>query len=79
MGQSLASLVTLVGQEKFCVFLICSQEIQLLFQEKSQEKLGKTIREDVYEPCLGNKPIRVSKPFYFDLDLQNCCVYLTKK
>ena len=51
MGQSLASFVTPVGQEKYYVFLICSQEKHLHFQEKSQEKSGKNIRQDVYEPC----------------------------
>ena len=66
MGQSLASFVTPVGQEKYYVFLICSQEKDLHFQDKSEEKAyiflnctyiysrqksGKNIRQDVYEPC----------------------------
>ena len=51
MGQSLASFVTPVGQEKYCVFLIYSQGKHLHFQEKVLEKSGKNIRQDVYEPC----------------------------
>ena len=34
----------LVGQEKYYVFVICSEEKHLHFQEKSQEKSGKNIR-----------------------------------
>ena len=41
---------TPVGQEKYYVFLICSQEKHLHSQGKSQEKSGKIIRQDVYEP-----------------------------
>ena len=42
MGWSLASFVTPVSQEKYYLFLTCSQKKQLHFQEKSQEKSGKT-------------------------------------
>ena len=40
--ESVASFVTLVGQEKYYLFLICSQETHLHCQEKfreSQEKI----------------------------------------
>ena len=43
MGQSLTSFVTPVDQEKYYVFLICSQEKHLHFQEKArkgQEKIS---------------------------------------
>ena len=50
MGQSLASFVAIVGLEKYCVFLIFSQEKHLHFQEKSQEKSGKNVRQNAYEP-----------------------------
>ena len=51
-GQSPAPFVTLVSQEKYHVFLICNQEKHLNFPEKSKEKPGKDIRQDVYEPCI---------------------------
>ena len=40
---SVASFVTLVGHEKWYVFLIGSQESHLHFQERRQEKFGKSI------------------------------------
>ena len=53
MGQSFASFVSPVGQEKYyVVFLIYSQEKHLHFQEKSQGESGKNIGQDVYEPYL---------------------------
>ena len=41
MGQSLASFVTTIGQGKYSVFLICSQEKHLF--QKNQEKLRKIL------------------------------------
>ena len=41
-----------VGLEKYYVSLICSQEKHLHFQENSQEKSGKTIKQDMYGPCV---------------------------
>ena len=51
MGQSLTSFLAPVGQEKYYVMLMCSLEKHLHFQEKCQEKSGKNIGQDVYEPC----------------------------
>ena len=47
-------IVTPFGQEEYYVFLIYSQGKHLHFQAKGQEKSGKSIRQDVYEPyyCL---------------------------
>ena len=36
---------------KYCIFLICSQEKHLHFQEESQGKSGKNIKQNVYEAC----------------------------
>ena len=49
---SVVSFVALVGQEKYCVFLICSQKKAPSFSLISQEKSGKNIMLDVYEPCM---------------------------
>ena len=45
-----AAFVSPVGQEKYCRFLMCSEEKHHHFQNISQEKSGKTIRQGVYEP-----------------------------
>ena len=46
---SVASFIARFGQEKYYVFLICSQEKHLHFEDESQEKSEKNIRQDVYE------------------------------
>ena len=51
MSQSVASFLTLVGQGKYYVFLICSQEKHFCCREKNQEKAGKNIKQDMHEPC----------------------------
>jgi len=38
------------GQEKYYIFLICSQEKYLCCQEKVQEASGNNIRQDANEP-----------------------------
>ena len=43
-GGSVLPFVAPVDQEKYYVFLVCSQEMHLCFQEKGQEMSGKNIR-----------------------------------
>ena len=52
MGQSLTSVVTPVDQEKYYVFLICSQEKHLHFQEKARKGQEKISGQNMYEPFL---------------------------
>ena len=47
---SVASSVAPVGREKYCVFLICSQESTFVFK-KRPGKVRKSIGQDVYEIC----------------------------
>ena len=46
---SVTTVAAPVGQEKYYVLPICSQERHLHFQEKIHEKSGKTIKQDVHE------------------------------
>ena len=46
---TVASFITLDGQEKYYIFLICSQKNNFIYKKKVR-KSGKNIRQNAYEP-----------------------------
>ena len=77
MGQSFASFVAPVGPEKYDVFLICSQEKHLHFQEKvrrSQEKILLGLGEMCMNPVM-TLPLYCLKQFLFLFHCLICTHY----